>query len=140
MIRRSLKCMYNINKKSWHMVKKICYSSHGVNNKLLVRYSGHGLNNEPFNEQTILDHSNTEQVCYSDPHCILNFMKYLLTSAGIWILGKSSFWILKVCPVASNCVKTGENVWFLIDWKLSLPCWNKIGFMLQIPNIACIKC
>ena len=47
------------------------YSSHVLNNKLLVRYSSHGLNNEPFNEQTILDHLNTELVCYSDPHCIL---------------------------------------------------------------------
>ena len=45
------------------------YSGHGLNNELLVHYSGHGLNNEPFDNQTVLDHSNTELVCYSDPHC-----------------------------------------------------------------------
>ena len=45
------------------------YSGHGLNNKLLVRYSGHGLNNEPFDEPTVLDHSNTELVRFSDLHC-----------------------------------------------------------------------
>ena len=35
----------------------------------LVRYSGHGLINEPFDQLTIQDHSNTELVRYSDPHC-----------------------------------------------------------------------
>ena len=42
-----------------------------LNSELLVCYLSHDLNNEPFNEQTILDHLNTELVCYSDPHCIL---------------------------------------------------------------------
>ena len=46
------------------------YSSHGLNNELLVGYSGHGLNNKPFDERTVLDHLNTELVCYSDLHCI----------------------------------------------------------------------
>ena len=34
----------------------------GACNKLLVRfrYSSHDLNNEPFNQRTVLDHSNTE--------------------------------------------------------------------------------
>ena len=41
----------------------------GLNNKLLVHYSGHGLNNEPFDERTILDHSNTGPVRYSFPDC-----------------------------------------------------------------------
>ena len=45
------------------------YSGHGLNNKLLVCYSGNGLNNEPFNKRTVLDHTNTELVRYSDPHC-----------------------------------------------------------------------
>ena len=47
----------------------VSYSGHGLNNELLVHYSGHGLNNKPFDEQTVLDHLNTEQVLYSDPHC-----------------------------------------------------------------------
>ena len=29
----------------------------------------HDLNNKPFKERSILDHSNTEIVSYSDPHC-----------------------------------------------------------------------
>ena len=33
-------------------------------------YSGHGLNNKPFEEQTILDHLNTELVRFSDLHQI----------------------------------------------------------------------
>ena len=55
----------------------IRYSSHGLNTELLVRYSGHGLNNEPFDEQTNLDHLNTELVRYSDPHCKCHqFLQY----------------------------------------------------------------
>ena len=42
-----------------------------LNSKLLVRYSRHGLKNRPFDKQTVLDHLNTELVCYSDPHCTL---------------------------------------------------------------------
>ena len=34
------------------------YSSHVLNDKLLVHYSTHDLNNEPFNQQTNLDHLN----------------------------------------------------------------------------------
>ena len=30
--------------------------------------------NRPFNVQTEMDHSNTRQVRYSDPHCILKMM------------------------------------------------------------------
>ena len=45
------------------------YSSHVLNNKLLVNYSSYDLNNEPFEERTILDHSNIELVSHSDPHC-----------------------------------------------------------------------
>ena len=43
------------------------------------------LNNEPFNQQTLLDHSNTVQVCYSDPHCILRLKLLQLNSFfAIW--------------------------------------------------------
>ena len=45
----------------------VCYSGHVLNNVLLVRYSSHDLNNKPFQEQTILDNSNTELVRYSVP-------------------------------------------------------------------------
>ena len=41
-----------------------------LNNELLVCYPGNGLNNQPFDEQTVLDHLKTELVRYSDPHCI----------------------------------------------------------------------
>ena len=67
------------------------YSGHGLNSKLLIRYSGHevgwlmawianflfashDLNKEPFDNQTVINHSNTELVVYSDPHCICNMM------------------------------------------------------------------
>ena len=46
------------------------YSSHVLYNKFLVPYSSHDLNKEPFKELTILDHSKTELVRYSDLHCI----------------------------------------------------------------------
>ena len=39
------------------------------NSKLLVRFSKHGLNNRPFDEQTVLNHLNTELVRHSDAHC-----------------------------------------------------------------------
>ena len=47
-----------------------------MNNELLVRYSSHNLNNEPFDEQIILAHLNTELVHYSDP----NFKLFLLVN------------------------------------------------------------
>ena len=47
------------------------YSSHDLNSELLVRYSDGGLNKEPFDDRTALNHSNTELVQYSDPHCIV---------------------------------------------------------------------
>ena len=51
------------------VTQPISQTTYDLNSKLLVRYSSHDLNNEPFKEQTVLDHLNTEQVCYSDPHC-----------------------------------------------------------------------
>ena len=56
---------YDLNSK-----RLVRYYSHVLNNKLIVCYSSHDLNNEPFKERTVLNHSNTELVCYSDPHCI----------------------------------------------------------------------
>ena len=35
-----------------------------------ISQTPYDLNNEPFDEQTNLEHSNTEIVRYSDPHCI----------------------------------------------------------------------
>ena len=37
---------------------------------MVVRLSNGGLNKEPFDERTVFNHSNTELVRYSDPHCI----------------------------------------------------------------------
>ena len=45
------------------------WTTYDLNSKLSVHFSNYGLNNEPFKEKTILNHSNTELVCYSDPHC-----------------------------------------------------------------------
>ena len=42
------------------------------NSELSVPYSRHGLNNVHFNEQTVLDHLNTELVRYSDPTVFVN--------------------------------------------------------------------
>ena len=38
-----------------------------------ISQTPYDVNNEPFNEQTILDHLNAELVCYSYPHCIAYF-------------------------------------------------------------------
>ena len=53
----------------------VCYSSHVLNNKLFVRYLSHDLNNKPFDERTILDHSNTKLIYYSDPLCTQTIVK-----------------------------------------------------------------
>ena len=74
------------------------YSSHGLNNELLVRYSGHGLNNEPFDERTVLDHSNTKLVRYSGPHCIKVHYKIDL---NVFIPLKNFNCTVFVCPVLS---------------------------------------
>ena len=54
-------------------MQPISQTTYDLNSELLVGYSSHGLNHEPFDKQTILDHSNTELVCYSDPHCTGTF-------------------------------------------------------------------
>ena len=57
-----------------HKLKFVIWAtSHGPNNILFVSLSRHDLNKEPFNERTGLNHSNTELVCSSDPHCTPNF-------------------------------------------------------------------
>ena len=50
-------------------VQTISQTTYDLKSKLLVRYSSHDLKNKTFNEKTILDHSNTKLVRYSDPHC-----------------------------------------------------------------------
>ena len=47
-----------------------------VNSKLLVRYLRHGMNNGPFEDQTVLDHLNT------DPHC--GYVRLFLKSCYWW--------------------------------------------------------
>ena len=47
-----------------------CQTFYHSNSKLLVFFSRHHLNNGPFDKQTVLDHLNTELVCYSNPKCI----------------------------------------------------------------------
>ena len=48
-------------------MQPISQTTYNRNSILLVCYSSHDLNNEPFKEKTILDHSNTKLVHYSDP-------------------------------------------------------------------------
>ena len=46
-----------------------------------MRYLNGDLNSGPFDDQTVVDHSNTGRVSYSDPHCISNIQfvgNYLL--------------------------------------------------------------
>ena len=45
-----------------------------LNSKLIFCYSRHGLNNEPFDEQTVLDHLNTELVSNSDPTVVIRLL------------------------------------------------------------------
>ena len=52
------------------VTQPISQRPYDLNNELLFAYSGHGLNNEPFDEQTVLDHSNTKLVRYSDSQCM----------------------------------------------------------------------
>ena len=51
------------------VIQPISQTTYDLNSELLVCYSSHDLNNGPFKERTVLDHSNTKLVCYSDPHC-----------------------------------------------------------------------
>ena len=62
-------------------MQPISQKTYDMNNKLFVCYSIHYLKNKSFDEWTIgqfkhwtvLDHSNTELVHYSDPHSISFF-------------------------------------------------------------------
>ena len=46
-------------------MQPIIQTAYNMNNEPSVHYSSHDLNKEPFDEQTILDHLNTELVCSS---------------------------------------------------------------------------
>ena len=63
-----------------HLIRDLCkkfcnqmpfgyQSLYHSNSELLVHYSRNALNNGPFDEQTVVDHLNTELVGYSVPHC-----------------------------------------------------------------------
>ena len=52
-------------------MQPILQTTYYLNNKPLVRHSSHDLNDEPFNDQTGLDHSNTKLIHYSDPDCFI---------------------------------------------------------------------
>ena len=66
-----------------HVISQTTYN---LNSELLVCYSSHDLNNEPFNEQTILDHLNTKLVRYSDPHCTPDIILCILLCYNFNIL------------------------------------------------------
>ena len=51
------------------VTQPISQATNDLNSNLLILYSSHVLNNEPFSNQTILDHLDTELVHHSDPHC-----------------------------------------------------------------------
>ena len=50
--------------KSSVVTQPISQTPYDLNSQLLICYSSHGLNNEPYDEPTVLDHSNTELVRY----------------------------------------------------------------------------
>ena len=79
--------LYLIDKLSNNVINYIVCRMH---NELLVHFSGHGLNNEAFDERTVLDHSNTKLVCYSDPHCmpIVKPIKVLLKIGFVIIFSR----------------------------------------------------
>ena len=52
------------------VMQPISLTTFDLNSKFLVCYSSHDLIKEQFKEQTILNHLNTELVCYSDLHCM----------------------------------------------------------------------
>ena len=78
------------------------FSSHVLNNKLLVHYSSHDLNNQPFNEQTILDHLNTE--LFIQIPTVIYLKSYLGFSSGKFFISRCYFvhrkWIF--CDVISG--------------------------------------
>ena len=78
-----MKYFFTLIVRFFEMLFLTTYSQFLLNNKLLVCYSSHDLYNEPFTWQTILDHLNTELVCYSDPHCNSNLnLKFEFLGSG----------------------------------------------------------
>ena len=96
--------------------------SYVLNNELLLRYSSHDLNNKTFKEQSILSHSNTKLICYSNPHCSILFSAAICYiqvitraifyySVEIWIMDPEIgfLWIKYCfCPVL-RCHKYSTN-------------------------------
>ena len=59
----------NYGKKFGHQMPFSYQTFYHSNSELLVCYSRHALNNRAFEEQTVLNHFNTQLFCYSDPRC-----------------------------------------------------------------------
>ena len=70
------------------------------------------MNNEPFGSQTILNHSNTELVCYSDTHCILirsaKFRKEKLSKKVFKDIGVA--YLDKLVSGISQCLHNAKEV------------------------------
>ena len=91
------------------VTKPISQTTYDLHSELLVRYPSHDLNKEPFDERTILDHSNIELVSYSDPHCIWyldlakleNYIAFCQRPPKMFQLNSTSF--------NARCLQGGES-------------------------------
>ena len=81
-------------------MQPISHTTYDLNNKQLVLFSNHDPNNKPFDERTILDHLNTELVCYSNPHCMKKkylSQKSVKSTFGLLVLdGRQVFQVMGV--------------------------------------------
>ena len=91
---------------------QLCYQTfYHSNRELLVCYSVHCLNNGPFDEQTILDHLNTELVRYSDSNSsvtIAHICQLELNNKSFKTPCKS---IIQWCSTKSDSFNQGTCVW-----------------------------
>ena len=82
------------------VMQPISHTTYDLNNKQLVLFSNHDPNNKPFDERTILDHLNTELVCYSNPHCMKKkylSQKSVKSTFGLLVLdGRQVFQVMGV--------------------------------------------
>ena len=84
-----------------------CQTFCHLNNKLLE----FTMNGVPFDEGTVLDHLNAEQVCYSDPHCAKFFGE---TQIGCILRIHSSFIVSRYSLVESEIVHLEDKNEFLM--------------------------
>ena len=75
------------------------------------------MNNGPFDERTVLEHLNTELVCYSDPHCNLKIEQFTIQMLDM--CGVDNGLVLDFALVLSYGSRTRPPMCPVLEWHMN---------------------